>query len=200
MKMNDLRRGLCLLAALMMLAASVPVSAFAQELPATVHADAAEPQAAPAAENNAAQGVPVNETNFPDPAFRAWLLRPENLNGAGADGLLTDAELQAVTVMDVSNQGIASLQGIGYFTQLESLVSRRSGAGLDADPQTQITKAKGRYPSGIPALSLPLQFEKAGRLSPPWGQGPARPSARACPGCTARSHHPAPCPASRSPA
>lgn len=54
MKMNDLRRGLCLLAALMMLAASVPVSAFAQELPATVHADAAELQAAPAAENNAA--------------------------------------------------------------------------------------------------------------------------------------------------
>ncbi|OUP25438.1 hypothetical protein [Gemmiger sp. An194] len=74
MKMNDLRRGLCLLAALMMLAASVPVSAFAQELPATVHADAAEPQ--------------------------------------------------AVTVMDVSNQGIASLQGIGYFTQLESLNCR----------------------------------------------------------------------------
>lgn len=124
MKMNDLRRGLCLLAALMMLAASVPVSAFAQELPATVHADAAELQAAPAAENNAAQGVLVNETNFPDPAFRAWLLRPENLNGAGADGLLADAELQAVTVMDVSNQGIASLQGIGYFTQLESLNCR----------------------------------------------------------------------------
>ena len=74
MKTNDLRRGLCLLAALMMLAASVPVSAFAQELPATVHADAAEPQ--------------------------------------------------AVTVMDVSNQGIASLQGIGYFTQLESLNCR----------------------------------------------------------------------------
>ena len=74
MKMNDLRRSLCLLAALMMLAASVPVSAFAQELPATVHADAAEPQ--------------------------------------------------AVTVMDVSNQGIASLQGIGYFTQLESLNCR----------------------------------------------------------------------------
>lgn len=29
-----------------------------------------------------------------------------------------------MTVMDVSNQGIASLQGIGYFTQLESLNCR----------------------------------------------------------------------------
>ena len=173
MRRNALRRDLCLLAAVMMLAASLPVSAFAQELPAAVHADAggqsgeeappagedaaaaeagavedaasgenaeeaatrpatveepaapaaapAEPEAAPEKENSAAQGVAVNETNFPDAAFRAWLLRPENLNGAGVDGLLTDAERQAVTAMDVSNQGIASLQGIEHFTQLKSL-------------------------------------------------------------------------------
>lgn len=57
MKMNDLRRGLCLLAALMMLAASVPVSAFAQELPAAVHADAggqSGEEAPPAGEDAAA--------------------------------------------------------------------------------------------------------------------------------------------------
>ncbi|WP_337573866.1 InlB B-repeat-containing protein [Fournierella sp.] len=173
MRRNALRRDLCLLAAVMMLAASLPVSAFAQELPAAVHADAggqsgeeappagedaaaaeagavedaasgenaeeaatrpatveepaapaaapAEPEAAPEKENSAAQGVAVNETNFPDAAFRAWLLRPENLNGAGADGLFTEAELQAVTAINVSNQGIASLQGIEHFTQLKSL-------------------------------------------------------------------------------
>lgn len=63
----------------------------------------------------------MNEANFPDPAFRAWLLRPENLNGAGADGLFTEAELQAVTAINVKNQGIASLQGIEHFTQLKSL-------------------------------------------------------------------------------
>lgn len=173
MRRNALRRDLCLLAAVMMLAASLPVSAFAQELPAAVHADAggqsgeeappagedaaaaeagavedaasgenaeeaatrpatveepaapaaapAESETAPAEENSAAQGVAVNETNFPDAAFRAWLLRPENLNGAGADGLFTEAELQAVTAINVKNQGIASLQGIKHFTQLKSL-------------------------------------------------------------------------------
>lgn len=63
----------------------------------------------------------MNEANFPDPAFRAWLLRPENLNGAGADGLFTEAELQAVTAINVKNQGIASLQGIEHFTRLKSL-------------------------------------------------------------------------------
>lgn len=173
MRRNALRRGLCLLAAVMMLAASLPISAFAQELPAAVHADAggqsgeeappagedaaaaeagavedaasgenaeeaatrpatveepaapaaapAESETAPAEENSAAQGVAVNETNFPDAAFRAWLLRPENLNGAGADGLFTEAELQAVTAINVKNQGIASLQSIEHFTQLKSL-------------------------------------------------------------------------------
>lgn len=60
----------------------------------------------------------------PDAAFRAWILNPANLNGAGQDGTLTEDELQAVTAMDVSNQGIASLKGIEYFTNLESLNCR----------------------------------------------------------------------------
>ena len=132
MRKNVWHRFLSLLAVVVMLAASLPVSAFAQELsaeePAVIRtetrADDAleeEREAKPAA---AAQSVAVNEQNFPDAAFRAWILNPANLNGAGQDGLLTADELQAVTAMDVSNQGIASLKGIEYFTHLESLNCR----------------------------------------------------------------------------
>lgn len=172
MRRNAWHRALSLLAAVMMLAASLPVSAFAQEIPeedpaairtetlpgdlpeeesvveraatepdaapaeaaepeADEPAPAALPQAAPQPEEpaaaetgSAAQGVAVNGQNFPDAAFRAWILNPANLNDAGQDGTLTEDELQAVTAMDVSNQGIASLKGIEYFTNLESLNCR----------------------------------------------------------------------------
>lgn len=73
------------------------------------------------ADASAQQGVQISEENFPDAAFRAWLLRPENLNGIGQDGVLTQEELQTVTAINVKNQGIASLQGIEYFTQLKNL-------------------------------------------------------------------------------
>ena len=73
------------------------------------------------ADASAQQGVQISEENFPDAAFRAWHLRPENLNGIGQDGVLTQEELQTVTAINVKNQGIASLQGIEYFTQLKNL-------------------------------------------------------------------------------
>ena len=67
------------------------------------------------------QAVAVTETNFPDQIFRSWLLDKSNLNGAGADGLLTGEELASITVMDLSRRDIQSLEGIEYFTALESL-------------------------------------------------------------------------------
>ena len=67
------------------------------------------------------QAVAVTETNFPDQIFRSWLLNKSNLNGAGADGLLTGEELASITVMDLSRRDIQSLEGIEYFTALESL-------------------------------------------------------------------------------
>lgn len=67
------------------------------------------------------QAVAVTETNFPDQIFRGWLLDKSNLNGAGADGLLTGEELASITAMDLSRRDIQSLEGIEYFTALESL-------------------------------------------------------------------------------
>lgn len=66
-------------------------------------------------------GVTIDSANFPDANFRAYLLDAANLNGAGADGLLTSQELAAVTALDVFGKSIASLQGIEHFTALVSL-------------------------------------------------------------------------------
>lgn len=203
MRRNAWHRALSLLAAVMMLAASLPVSAFAQEIPEenpaairtgiqpeeeaeaedvndlqedAAPAEAAEPEAdepveaallqdAPQPEEpaatetgSAAQGVAVNGQNFPDAAFRAWILNPANLNGAGQDGTLTEDELQAVTAMDVSNQGIASLKGIEYFTNLESLNCRGNQLtqlDVNANRQLKNLNAKANWLTSL-TLRLPL--------------------------------------------
>ena len=62
-------------------------------------------------------GIALNETNFPDEAFRtlvqAW--------DTDQNGELSDSERAAVTSMDIRNKGITSLQGIGFFSSLEKL-------------------------------------------------------------------------------
>ena len=60
----------------------------------------------------------VSTSSFPDPALRAWV--EENVDCDG-DSRISDAELEAVTSMDVSGLGIASLEGIQYFLQLQAL-------------------------------------------------------------------------------
>lgn len=52
------------------------------------------------------QDVDINETNFPDKIFRNWLLDKGNLNGMGADGVLTSVELAQITALDLSDLGI----------------------------------------------------------------------------------------------
>lgn len=62
-----------------------------------------------AAEVSASAGsVNINEA-FSDPLFRAWLEDRENLNGIGADGVLTEEERAAVLAVDVSGETIQSL-------------------------------------------------------------------------------------------
>ncbi len=80
----------------------------------------------------AAEGDPViveiNETNFPDANFRAYV---ETLNTDGEAGL-SEAELAAVTEMDVSSKSISKLDGIAFFTSLKSLdCSKNNLTALD---------------------------------------------------------------------
>lgn len=61
--------------------------------------------------------VGIDKTNFPDDNFWNYLLEQDY----GKDGVLTEAEIRNITVMDVSEKEIKSLKGIEYFTALRSL-------------------------------------------------------------------------------
>ena len=61
--------------------------------------------------------VPINETYFPDANFRSCV---EAFDTDG-DGVLDAEEVAAVTEIDCSRRGIANLEGIEYFTDLEVL-------------------------------------------------------------------------------
>lgn len=62
-------------------------------------------------------GLAINATNFPDEAFRSYLLA----QSYGADAIITDDELENISVLPLSNQGIADLTGVTHFFALEKL-------------------------------------------------------------------------------
>lgn len=97
------RRGVSALLSLLLLAQTAPLSL-------TASAAGTEPV-----------DVSITQEHFPDPVFRQWLTQAENLNGAGSDGILTEAELSAIRTLDLSGLGLTSLEGIELFPALERL-------------------------------------------------------------------------------
>ena len=61
--------------------------------------------------------IAIDETNFPDPKFRAYLLTQD----FGKDAVLTEDEMLAVTELNVSGRGIKDMKGIEHFTALTTL-------------------------------------------------------------------------------
>ena len=59
--------------------------------------------------------IPIDTAHFPDANFRAYVSSKCDTNG---DRLLSDQEIYKVTSIDVHEQNISSLQGIGYFSRL----------------------------------------------------------------------------------
>ena len=64
-----------------------------------------------------AEDVKINETTFPDTNFRNWVVSQDY----GADGVLTNEELENVTSLDISRLEIYDLKGIEYFVALKDL-------------------------------------------------------------------------------
>ena len=64
-----------------------------------------------------AEDVKINETTFPDINFRNWVVSQDY----GADGVLTNEELENVTSLDISRLEIYDLKGIEYFVALKDL-------------------------------------------------------------------------------
>ncbi len=69
-------------------------------------------------------GVVINETNFPDALFCSYV---NTLEGA-EDGFFTDAELQAITDIDIERsdayKNVESLEGVAFFRNLMELRCR----------------------------------------------------------------------------
>ena len=63
-------------------------------------------------------GIAIDETNFPDAAFRQCLF---DYYKFAKDGILTDEEISKTTALYVDFEEIKSLKGIEYFSALEEL-------------------------------------------------------------------------------
>ena len=144
-----------LIAALAALLALGPLPAAAEAFTAPVEqpvADAADDglftSDAAAAEAKAeledkATGVEIVRANFPDRAFRRYVMAHFDANG---NGRLSRAERGAVTEIDACALGIGSLKGIGFFPNLTSLrVSGNNLKKLDlsGNPQLMVLDCAG---------------------------------------------------------
>ena len=62
--------------------------------------------------------VVLNSTNFPDYKFRAHI---SSITGVAEWGMISDEQLQSLTIINVESRGITSLKGVEYFTALTDL-------------------------------------------------------------------------------
>ncbi len=82
-------------------------------------------------------GISVDEANFPDSVFRAYVLSGIDTDG---DKILTDAECKKVTQINLRARDISNLKGIEYFTELQTLnVSSNKITELDVSSNTKLT-------------------------------------------------------------
>ena len=89
-----------------------------------------------------AEGVTIDETNFPDAAFREYV---SNFD-LDPDNVLSPDEIKAVTIMLLVNCDITSLKGIEYFTALTYLYCPYNVlTELDVSKNTALTELRCSY-------------------------------------------------------
>ncbi len=83
------------------------------------------------------QELLINAENFPDTQLRYCVSEMADTN---SNGRLSPAEIAAVTLLDLSDKGIADLTGLEYFTALEQLSVGSNGlTTLNLAPMKSIT-------------------------------------------------------------
>lgn len=89
----------------------------------------------------AAGYVEINETNFPDAKFRSFV--KENLD-KNKDDILDAMEIASVKMIEANKMGIKSLEGVGFFTALETLKCWDNElTGLDLSKNTALKNLQG---------------------------------------------------------
>ena len=98
--------------------------------------------------------ITIDEHTFEDEIFRNFLRNESQLNGIGADGILTQEERSQVKELNVSGLGISSLDGIEVFEALEKLdCSYNQLQTLDVSQNVQL-KTLNCANNDLSALSL----------------------------------------------
>ena len=94
--------------------------------------------------------VEINETTFPDNAFRSFLLSKDY----GADGKLSKEELDNVKELMLPMRDIQDLKGIEYFTSIEKLdCSMNKLTSLDVSNLSQLARLQC-YENNLTTLDL----------------------------------------------
>ena len=100
--------------------------------------------------------IEINDVNFPDANFRAFLLSQTY----GSDGQITETEINGISSINIQNRGITDIKGIGFFTALTELRLGGSGSNTNSIPNVDLSALNnlqnffGRN-SGITHLTLP---------------------------------------------
>ena len=86
--------------------------------------------------NAESSDIIINEENFPDANFRNFLINQPY----GKDGIITDEEIQSITILDIGGRWIYNLKGIEFFTALEMLHCYYNNlTSLDVSKNTALT-------------------------------------------------------------
>ena len=95
--------------------------------------------AVPSSHVFADEEVVINETNFPDAAFRQYV--SDNFDTSDPkDGKLSSSEINAVTEIEMQQMNVTSLKGVEYFINLDSLVcTYGSFESVDVSKNTNLT-------------------------------------------------------------
>ena len=83
-------------------------------------------------------GLPIDENNFPDSNFRAYVKRSKDRDG---DGYLDTEEIEEAEEIFLNYENISTLQGIEHFIYLKQLYcSNNSLVSLDLSKNTELTQ------------------------------------------------------------
>ncbi|MCH5194454.1 MAG: hypothetical protein J1F11_10865 [Oscillospiraceae bacterium] len=101
----------------------------------------------------AAEGIEINETNFPDEAFREYISGKYDVDN---DGTLSPEEISAVTaIIEWSFSNVSDLTGIKYFTSLNSLIIQGSKiTSLDLEDCISLTTLNCGYNIELKSLNV----------------------------------------------
>lgn len=98
------------------------------------------------------EGIPIDEAHFPDANFRAYVAKDLDPNG---DLWLTPQEIAAVEEISCAERGIASLQGIACFSNLDYLdCSYNQLSNLDLSGNALLTELDCSCNETLAALDL----------------------------------------------